>query len=189
MHINNHAAGYGWISILLHWLMAIAIIGLAIVGLWMVDLGYYSPWYQVAPFWHKSIGLLLLPLLLFRLYWRWRQPTPTSPSGHTIWERRLASTTHALLYSLLLLILLSGYLISTAEGEGISLFGWFEVPALIHGLDQQADLAGQLHYWAAICLLALVALHALGALKHHILDRDTTLVRMLKPTFSIHEDQ
>ncbi|MBP0049817.1 cytochrome b [Marinobacterium sp. AK62] len=182
MQLNNHTSSYGWIAILLHWLMAIAIIGLAIVGLWMVDLNYYSPWYKTAPFWHKSIGLLLLVLLAFRLFWRWRQPTPQAPVGHQPWEKRLASLTHGLLYGLLAVILLSGYLISTAKGDGISFFGLFEVPALISGLDNQADLSGWIHFWAAMILLGLAALHAAGALKHHLLDRDTTLIRMLKPT-------
>lgn len=189
MQLNNHASSYGWMAILLHWLMATVIIGLAALGLWMVDLGYYNPWYQVAPFWHKSIGLLLIPLLLFRLYWRQRQPVPKPPKGHAHWEQLLAGLTHLTLYALMVLILLSGYLISTAKGEGISLFGWFEVPSILSGLDGQADIAGQMHYWAAISLLILVALHALGALKHHVIDRDTTLVRMLKPTTSTHEDQ
>ncbi|GAA0701469.1 cytochrome b/b6 domain-containing protein [Marinobacterium maritimum] len=189
MQFNNHSSAYGWIAILIHWSMAIAIIGLAILGLWMVDLGYYSPWYQVAPFWHKSIGLLLIPLLLFRLYWRCRQPVPQPPKSHSDLERRLAHLTHRALYALLAVILTSGYLISTAKGEGISLFGWFEIPALISGLEQQADLAGQFHYWSAISVLTLTALHALGALKHHVYDRDTTLVRMLNPTISTHEDQ
>lgn len=188
MQLNNHTSSYGWIAIFIHWGMAITLIGLAIVGLWMVDLGYYSPWYQVAPFWHKSIGLLLIPLLLFRLYWRWRQPTPAAPKGHSQWERVMAGMTHTLLYALLAVILVSGYLISTAKGEGISLFGWFEVPAIISGIEGQADLAGKVHYWAAISMLALAALHALGAVKHHLIDRDTTLVRMLKPSSPTYED-
>lgn len=189
MQLNNHSSAYGWISILMHWSMAVVIIGLAILGLWMVDLGYYSPWYQLAPFWHKSIGLLLVPLLLFRLYWRWQQPTPKSPEGHAAWERTLACLTHVLLYVLLWLILFSGYLISTAKGDGVSMFGWFDVPAIISGLDGQADIAGKVHYWSAISLLVLAALHALGALKHHVFDRDTTLVRMFIPTTSQREDQ
>ncbi len=188
MQMNNSTSGYGLVSILLHWLMALAIFGLAALGLWMVELSYYSPWYQSAPVWHKSIGLLLVPLLLFRLYWRWQQPTPAAAAGHARWERWLATLIHVLLYTLLLLILLSGYLISTAKGEGISLFGRFEIAALISGLPRQADIAGQIHYWSALGLLALAALHALGALKHHVIDHDTTLVRMLKPTLFTHED-
>ncbi|MBA4502899.1 cytochrome b [Marinobacterium marinum] len=188
MQMKNSTAAYGLVSIVLHWVMALAIFALIALGLWMVELNYYSPWYQQAPFWHKSVGLLLVPILLFRLYWRLQQPTPEAPAGHARWERRLATLTHGLLYLLLLLTLISGYMISTAKGDGISLFGWFQVPALVSGLDNQADLAGTLHYWSAISILGLAALHALGALKHHVLDRDTTLVRMLKPETSTHKE-
>ena len=80
---------------------------------------------------------------------------------------------------MLFVIFVSGYLISTATGQGISFFGWFEIPALVTGLPAQAERAGQVHYWVAIGVLGLAALHALGALKHHFLDRDDTLRRML----------
>lgn len=188
MSLNNTPASYGWIAILLHWLTALAVFGLAALGLWMVDLSYYSPWYKQAPYWHKSLGLLLLPLLLWRLSWRLLQPRPAPPAAHARWERRLARLTHGLMYGLLLVILVSGYLISTAKGDAISLFGWLQVPALISGLPQQADLAGKVHFWAVMALLTLVAVHALGALKHHLLDRDTTLIRMFKPLTSAHEE-
>src|SRR5690554_3222953 len=137
MHWKNTATRYGLVAIVLHWVVAVTVIGLAILGLWMVDLSYYSPYYRSAPFWHKSIGLTLF------------------------------------------VILISGYLISTAKGQGISFFGWFEVPATLTGLPSQADRAGQIHYWMAMAVLALAGLHALGALKHHFLDRDDTLRRML----------
>ncbi|SFM25033.1 cytochrome b [Halopseudomonas yangmingensis] len=179
MALKNTPQGYGLVSISLHWLMAVGILGLALLGLWMTDLTYYSPWYRTAPFWHKSVGILLAVLLLVRLLWRWSNPRPAHLSSHTGWETRLASLVHGLLYLLLLVILLSGYLISTARGQGISVFGWFELPALISGLPQQADRAGAVHYWAAMLLLGLVGLHALGALKHHLIDRDNTLRRML----------
>ena len=83
------------------------------------------------------------------------------------------------MYAAMLLIVTSGYLISTAKGSGVSLFGWFEVPALVSGLPEQADVAGAVHYWLALGLLALAGLHALGALKHHLIDKDNTLRRML----------
>src|SRR5690606_35187706 len=86
---------------------------------------------------------------------------------------------HALLYMMLFVILISGYLISTANGQGISYFGWFEVPATLTGLPIQADRARPKPYRMAIPVLALAGLRALGALKHHFLDRDDTLRRML----------
>src|SRR5690606_16645738 len=144
-----------------------------------VDLSYYSPWYRSAPFWHKSIGLALFVVLVLRLLWRVFNPRPQHLPNHRRWEIGAAAVVHALLYLMLLVIVISGYLISTATGQGISFFGWFEVPALLTGLPQQADRAGLVHYWVAIAVLGLAALHALGALKHHFIDRDDTLRRML----------
>jgi cytochrome b561 len=179
--LRNTTESYGLISILLHWLVALTVFGLITLGLWMVDLNYYSPWYKQAPFWHKSIGLLLFAVLFARLLWRMTNPQPKTPDSHQHWEVQLAHAVHALLYLMLFAILISGYLISTAKGQGISVFGWFELPALITGLPRQADRAGAVHYWLAMALLALVVLHILGALKHHFIDRDTTLIRMLRP--------
>lgn len=179
MQWKNTRTGYGLVAITLHWVVALTVIGLAILGLWMVDLSYYSPWYRSAPFWHKSIGMTLFAVMLLRLLWRWGNPSPAHLPTHKRWELSLAAVVHVLLYLLLFVIVISGYLISTATGQGISVFGWFEVPALISGLPSQADRAGLVHYWVALGVLGLAALHALGALKHHFLDRDDTLRRML----------
>tara|TARA_R110000737_G_scaffold116947_3_gene149709 strand:+ start:1336 stop:1917 length:582 start_codon:yes stop_codon:yes gene_type:complete len=179
MSLRNTAQRYGLISVVLHWLMALGVIGLFSLGLWMTDLGYYSPYYTSAPFWHKSIGLVLAVLLVLRLVWRLANPKPDPLAGHRGWEISLSALVHLLLYLLLGIIVLSGYLISTAKGQGISLFGWLEVPALVTNLTDQADRAGAVHYWLAVSVIGLAALHALGALKHHLLDRDDTLRRML----------
>ncbi|CEA03617.1 cytochrome b561 [Pseudomonas saudimassiliensis] len=179
MQLKNTAQRYGLVAILLHWLVAATVIGLAILGLWMTDLSYYSPYYRSAPFWHKSIGITFAAVLVLRLLWRWGNPRPAHLPNHQRWEVGMAAVVHGLLYLLLFVIVVSGYLISTAKGQGISVFGWFEIPASITGLPSQADRAGAVHYWVAITVLGLAALHALGALKHHFLDRDDTLRRML----------
>ncbi|HDZ54993.1 MAG TPA: cytochrome b [Pseudomonas xinjiangensis] len=179
MLIRNTSTRYGVVAISLHWLVALVVIGLAILGLWMTDLTYYSPYYRTAPFWHKSIGLTFAAVLALRLIWRMFNRRPSHLPNHKRWETRLAGLVHGLLYVLLAVIVVSGYLISTARGDGISVFGWFEVPALLTGLTSQADRAGFVHYWVAITVLSLAGLHALGALKHHFIDRDDTLRRML----------
>jgi cytochrome b561 len=76
-------------------------------------------------------------------------------------------------------LMLSGYLISTADGRGIDVFGLFSLPATLSGVENQEDIAGKVHQSLAFILVALVVLHALAALKHHFLDRDATLKRML----------
>jgi cytochrome b561 len=73
---------------------------------------------------------------------------------------------------------MSGYLISTADGRAISVFGWFSVPATIQGISNQEDIAGAIHWYGGCFLMAMVGLHALGAIKHQIIDQDGTLSRM-----------
>ncbi|SDR68911.1 cytochrome b561 [Halopseudomonas xinjiangensis] len=179
MQVRNSFQRYGLVAVFLHWVVALTVIGLAVLGLWMVDLGYYSSYYRSAPFWHKSIGVTLAAILLLRLLWRLGNRQPAHLPNHKRWETRLAGAVHALLYVLLFTIVASGYLISTAKGQPVSVFGWFEVPALITDLPEQADRAGAVHYWLAIGVLIMASVHALGALKHHFIDRDDTLRRML----------
>ncbi len=181
---RNSPSSYGWISIALHWISAVAVFGLFGVGLWMVELTYYSPWYQQAPALHKAIGLLLAAMLLLRLLWRGLNPAPVAPSGHSPAERLGARLGHLALYGLMLGVLTSGYLISTADGRGISLFGLLEVPALVSGLPRQAEIAGELHFYFAWTLVVMAGLHALAAIKHHVIDKDTTLRRMMAPLSS-----
>lgn len=179
MQLKNTENRYGLVAIVLHWVVAGCVTGLAVLGLWMTDLTYYSPYYRSAPFWHKSVGVLLAVLIVLRLIWRWANPRPAHLPGHRLWEIRLATLVHGLLYLLLMVIVLSGYLISTATGQGVDVFGWFTLPALVSGLPGQADRAGLVHYWLAIGLLVLAGFHAAGALKHHFMDGDNTLRRML----------
>lgn len=176
---RNSAQHYGLFSIFLHWGMALVIYGMFALGLWMVGLGYYDGWYHSAPEIHKGIGILLFAALLLRLCWRIISPPPAPLQHYSPMTRRSATLAHGLLYGLLLVLLLSGYLISTADGKPISVFGWFHVPALFNGAGIQADIAGDVHLWLAWALVMLSALHALAAVKHHFIDRDVTLKRML----------
>lgn len=159
--------------------MAILILGQFPLGLYMTSLDYYHPWYHSAPWWHKSFGLLTFVLLLVRISWRLTQPQPAPLATLSVREIRIAAVVHRLFYLLLLLLCLSGYLISTAEGRGIEFFDWFEVPALINGIEGQEDTAGAVHLALAITLISLAAVHIAAALKHHFHNGDATLKRML----------
>ena len=154
MQWRNSKDRFGWLAMSLHWVMAVMVPGLAAVGLWMTSLNYYSPWYTSAPFWHKSVGLVFAALLLVRLLWRWLSPAPAALPTHSRVERMAAGTAQWLMYAAMLIIVISG-------------------------LPEQADRAGAVHYWLALGLLGLAGLHALGALKHHLIDKDNTLRRML----------
>ncbi len=176
--IRNTDTRYGLSAVVLHWVMAMMVFGLFSLGLYMTSLGYYDPWYHSAPWWHKSGGLLLLCLLIIRAAWALFNIKPVPLPTHQPWETLLATIVHRLLYWLLLAICVSGFLIATAKGDGIEFFGWFEVSAITNGLSDQEDLTGKVHLVLAITTMLLAALHVAGALKHHFLDRDTTLKRM-----------
>ncbi|MBO3277805.1 cytochrome b [Pseudomonas schmalbachii] len=179
MQWRNSPARYGLISLFLHWVGALAVFGLFGVGLWMVGLDYYDTWYHRAPEIHKSIGILLLIAMVLRLVWRFVSPPPPAPANHGSLTRVATKLGHLALYLLLFGVLISGYLISTAEGVAIDVFGWFSMPATLSGLPEQADVAGAIHLYLAWSLVVLAVLHAVAALKHHFFDRDPTLTRML----------
>lgn len=164
--------------IVLHWVMAMIVLALYVLGDYMVGLDYYDPWYQSAPFWHKSIGLLLAMLLVLRIISRVTFNAPRdSEISATI--RFSAFLVHFSLYVLLIGVVVSGYLISTADGRGIAFFSWFEVASLGELFENQEDVAGLWHERMALGLLVLAGLHAFAAIKHHVVDRDKVLSRMI----------
>ena len=179
MQLRNSSSRYGWVSIFMHWGVALAVFGLFALGLWMVGLDYYSTWRKDAPDLHKSIGLTLFAVMLLRMVWRFVSPPPPTLSSYSRLTRLGAKVGHSFLYLSLFAVMIAGYLISTADGAGIAVFGLFEVPALVSGLPDQADVAGVVHLYLAWALVVFAGLHALAALKHHFIDRDATLVRML----------
>lgn len=170
---------WGWAAVLLHWVTAVAVFGMFVLGLWMVELTYYDPWYHRAPWVHKGVGILLFSIVVLRLGWRIADPAPRPSAGHSVLDRRAASLAHTALYLLLFAVMLSGYLISTAEGQGLDVFGLFQVPATLSGMPGQADAAGRVHLVLAWALVGLAVGHGAAALKHHFVDRDRTLRRML----------
>ncbi|MEC4728221.1 cytochrome b [Shewanella sp. D64] len=177
---RNTEKSYGVITILTHWISAVIVLGLFFAGVWMVELTYYSSWYKAAPDLHKSIGIILFVLTVSRIIWQGVNPKPAPLAEHRNWEVKAGKLAHGSIYLLLLLIMSSGYLISTADGRGISVFNLFEVPSIGELFDSQADIAGSFHQFAAYCLVGLIVVHMLGALKHHFVDKDLTLIRMIR---------
>ena len=142
MQWRNSSSNYGLVSITMHWLVAVAVVVLFALGYWMVGLTYYSSWYRTAPDIHKSIGLLLLGLMVLRVIWRFLNRGPAPLANHGQMTRLATKAGHGVLYLGLFAVMISGYLISTADGRSISVFGWFEVPALITSIPDQEDIAG-----------------------------------------------
>lgn len=169
---------YDLLTQILHWLMAILMITLLIMGVYMTRLPDGDPkwfWYDL----HKSIGSCIFLLFLFRVVWRSRQTAPADPAHMRPWERAAAHGAHLLLYTTMLLLPVTGYIDASAGGYHLSLFGWFEVPMLIAKNETLFELAVTAHRLIAYALMGVIALHLLAALKHHFVDHDTVLLRML----------
>lgn len=177
--IRNTVSGYGVVAIALHWLMAIAVFGMFGLGLYMVELTYYDSWYRGSLELHKGAGVLLAFAWLLRLVWRQINQVPKGLSSKPM-ENLAAHLAHLALYALLAAIFISGYLISTADGRAIDVFGWFEISATLTE-DNQEDIAGDIHEILAWLLMGLVGVHMLAALKHHFIEKDQTLKRMIMP--------
>lgn len=178
MALKNTFRNYGSVARFLHWVMAFAILAMFGWGKWMVSLGFYSPWYKDAPYLHKSAGILLLILLTLRFFWRLAnlQPDDSYLAGY---EKLLSRLTHWAFYVLLLAQMVAGYLISSVDGRSIEVFGLFSVPSVYQNKGLE-DTMGDVHEILAYVILALAAVHVLAALKHHFIDRDITLKRMLR---------
>jgi cytochrome b561 len=179
MQFRNSQSHYGVVAVALHWIVALAVVGMFGLGFWMVDLTYYDEWYKKGPDIHRSIGVLLFLLMMLRVIWRGVNKNPAPLPGHKQWEILGAHTAHLLLYILLFVAMISGYLISTADGSAINVFGWFGVPSVTGQIKGMEDTAGIVHYWSTWVIIVLAAVHAAGAIKHHVADRDDTLKRML----------
>lgn len=179
MKLLNSQATYGLVAVFLHWLVALTVAGMFGLGYWMVGLTYYDAWYKQGPDIHRSVGVLVFIAMLLRVVWRLMNPRPEPVPGHRRWEVVAAHLVHGLLYVLLFVAMVSGYLISTADGSSVSVFGWFDVPSITGRIKGMEDTAGVVHYWVTLSVVVLAGIHALGALKHHVIDRDNTLRRML----------
>ena len=165
---------------LLHWLSAITVFGLFALGFWMVELTYYSAWYKTAPYWHKSVGIILFVVTLIRLAAKRYYKSPPPLTSHSATVKLVTQIGHLVIYIMLLVLMISGYLISTADDRPISVFNIIDVPALGELFANQADIAGFIHQYLAYALVAFSILHGIAALKHHFIDQDDTLNRMIK---------
>lgn len=179
MALGNTTETFGLVSRSLHWLIALLIFALVALGWYMVDLTYFDRWYNQSLSAHKALGLLVLVLGLGSLLWRLVSPLPLPIASLSTVERRAAVSMHHLLLLLIIAIPASGYLISTSAGKAVEIFSWFEVPALFSVGNELRDIAIELHFWLAYGILGLAGLHLLAALKHHFVNRDRTLLRML----------
>lgn len=178
--LRNSSDRYGLVTKVLHWSIAVLMLGLIGLGWYMVDLTYFDRWYNASLSWHRILGLVVLGLAT--LFVLWKQVSP-SPHHHLArigpLQRVAASLVHRLLVLMMFLLPVTGYLISTSAGKAIDVFGWFEIPALIDVDTALRDVAIWIHYYAAYGTGLLALGHAAAALKHQFIDKDGLLARML----------
>lgn len=176
------ALRYGLPAIVLHWLLALAIIGMFIMGWYMVDLPF-SPQRLKLYNWHKWAGMTVLALTLVRLLWRFTHRPPALPAAIAAamprWQHWAHHATHGLMYLLCLVVPLVGWAYSSAAGLQIVYFGVLPLPDFVPASPALADAIKPWHAVAAYALGALVLLHLAAVFKHQWLDRDGLLARML----------
>lgn len=178
MAFKNTIASYGSISKLFHWIMSFLIFAMIIVGFIMDDLPEHmqSTIYLV----HKSLGLVLLTLVILRILWTLNNPKPLLPPRTRPWEIMIERLVHLLLYVFMLAMPLSGWIMSSAAGYHPNFFGLITLP--MPGIpisESLSAVAHDVHTISSWALITVVVLHMLAALKHHFIHKDNILKRMM----------
>lgn len=178
MAIGNTRAGYGWAAIALHWISAAAVLALWWTGEQFEE-AVGRPARLAAQASHVSLGMLLLTFLVARLLWNLSQPAPAKLETN----RALviaAQVVQGLLLAIIVVEIVTGPLAVWSAARPIDVYGWFAIPspfpARVEWLHEACEVV---HGWAANALWPVLAVHILGALKHVVIDRDATLMRML----------
>ncbi|WP_321528458.1 cytochrome b [Sedimenticola selenatireducens] len=178
MQIRNNGMRFGTVAQVLHWGMFAVFIALFVSAEIMQDLPKGEERWALYGF-HKSLGVTALFLVFLRLSWRGLNPLPEGSGNHPAWQRSLAAAVHLLLYVVMLVMPLSGYVMSVAHGYGIEWFGLWELPDLVGKDEALAEQAKQLHIYSSYGLYALVGIHAGAAMWHQFVLKDGIMQRML----------
>jgi len=180
MNLKNTQDQYGAVAKLLHAVIALLMIGLIGLGAYMVTLDYYTDeWYDGSLLLHKALGMIAMGLVAIKAVWMLKNPKPDDLASLKPWEKSASTAVHKILLALMVLMPVTGYVISTSAGAGISMFGFFEIPALFKISAISRDLAIAIHYYLAYGGAVLIFVHFAAALKHHFINKDNTLRRML----------
>jgi len=162
----------------LHWLAALLIVTGFALGLYMADLEF-SPDKLRYYAWHKWLGITVFLLAATRLAWRTAHPAPALPVVMPRWQRRAAGAAQGVLYGLMVAVPLSGWVYSSATGVSVSYLNLVDLPNLVPKNREWAKTLLLVHQWLNYLLAAVVTVHVAAALKHHFVDGDDILARML----------
>ena len=177
MYVNTRDS-YGLIARILHWLIFLLVAGMLMGGFSLS----YLPSNGIKSFVisiHKSTGFIIFVLMIARLLWRFYSPPPRD-LGESLILNYAAHVLHIVLYILLFLQPLVGILMSQSYGYPVSVFGIFELPQIIWKSQVLANFFSKVHTVIGVLLTVSIIIHAAAALKHHYLDRNRILIRMLK---------
>lgn len=170
-------------TLILHWVVGITMIALLAIGVYMEEYDVYS----LYP-WHKSFGFLIIFVVIARVYWRIKNGWPTPVSQYSNMEITLSKVVHWALILGTIIMPLSGVFFTAMSGRGLDVFG---LEVLAKNVDpdnikkalayskELTSLGKSVHHWAGQIMIIAISLHVLGALKHHVIDKDGTLRRML----------
>ena len=166
-------------AIAMHWIVALLIFAAFGLGLYMTDIPGFTPTKLKLFSYHKWIGITVLIFAVLRVLWRLTHPAPGPVPGMPKWQHAAAEAAHVGLYLLILAVPLTGYLLSVAAGVKVVYLGLWELPMPFDKSDALKDIFSMAHEWLNWTMAAIVVVHILAALKHHVVERDGTLRRML----------
>lgn len=178
--IHNTNSSYGLISIFNHWVSGLLF--LAILGM-----GFYMEYLPRSPLktylldLHQVLSIVLMGLIAIRILWKFATPTPNIIRSYSLWEMYLAKSVHILLLISLILMPISGWILLNAEDQDLVFMQHYVLPRIVEPSPQLYTLARSMHVVLPEVIVGLIFLHLLGTIKHHLIDKDNTLKRMIKP--------
>lgn len=178
MQLKNDESRYGVVAQVFHWTVVVLIIVQFVLANIADDLPLGAAKIAVLAR-HKSFGITILALVLLRLIWRWLNTVPAEPLDIPQWQRIAARVSHIALYVLLIVTPIAGWLMSSARNFPVSWFGLVTLPDFIAPNRPAYELLHEVHEFLALTLFCVALLHIAAALKHHFVNRDNVLRRML----------
>jgi len=178
--ISTTSERYGTVAVAFHWIAAALIVGLLVLGVYMVSLpdAGYDRKKIVLILYHKEFGVLVFLMALARLAWRAFQPLPHLEPAPD-WQKVAARFTHLCLYALMFALPLTGWLMSSAAALPVSFFGLGYLPDLVPRDERLFRALIEMHHLLAYTLMAALVVHVGAALWHAFVTRDATLRKML----------
>ncbi|MGO4330712.1 cytochrome b [Cupriavidus sp. 2TAF22] len=173
------ASAYGATAIGLHWIIALLIFAAFGLGLYMTSIPGLSMLKLKLFSWHKWLGVTVFAIAVLRVLWRATHRAPAPAAGTPAWQAAAAHGAHMLLYVLIVVVPITGYLYSCAAGVPVVYLGVLPLPSLIEPNDALKEILKQAHIWLNYLMAAIVVIHAAAAIKHQFIERDGTLARML----------